>query len=214
MNFARFFRAVQDAPWYAHFLNPVLDALKSLPKDASVLDVGTGPGKLIEFGQKELALQWVGADTDQAMLAEARQRPALRDVRFEHLTAGAPLPFPDNSFDAVTFCSVLFLISDPAPLLEESWRILRPRGRLLSLTPTGQGQVRSAVLRQIGLSPANATFFLWRSMTSSSGRAWFEKDTLQVFSRARRADYRRDIVFNNFVLLEQIQKNNIDQELQ
>lgn len=205
MNFARFFRAVQDAPWYAHFLNPVLGALRSLPKDAKVLDLGTGPGKLIEFGQKELALQWVGADTDQAMLAEARQRPALQDVPFEHLVAGAPLPFPDGSFDAVTFCSVLFAIPDPTPLLEESWRTLRPRGRLLSLTPTGQGQVRSAVLRQIGLSPANATFFLWRSMTSSSGRAWSQRDVLESFARSHQADYRREIVFNGLALLETVE---------
>jgi ubiquinone/menaquinone biosynthesis C-methylase UbiE len=204
MSFANFFRSVQDAPWYVHFLNPVLDALKSLPEGAKVLDVGTGPGKLIEFGKKELDLQWVGVDTDKAMLAEARQRPALSDVSLEHLTAGEPLPYADNSFDAVVFCSVLFNITDSQPLLEEAWRVLRPGGKLISLTPTGQGRVRPAALRQIGFSPANSTFFLWRSMTSSSGRAWSQRDILKSFSRAHDADYHRAVVFNELALLEQI----------
>ncbi len=205
MNFARFFRNVQDAPWYAHFLNPVLQALQPLPENATILDIGTGAGKLIEMGQKELNLQWVGADTDEAMLAAARQRPSIRDVPLELLKAGSPLPFPNQSFDAVTFCSVLFLISDPAPLLQEGWRILRPGGMLVALTPAGKGQVRPALLRQIGFSPANATFFLWRSMTASSGRAWSQRDTLETFAHSHQADYRRQDVFNGLALLEIVQ---------
>ena len=182
-----------------------MDSLKSLSEDAKVLDVGTGAGKLIEMGQKELNLHWVGADTDEAMLTEARQRPSFRDVPLELLKAGSPLPFPDQSFDAVTFCSVLFLISDPAPLLEERWRILRLGGILVALTPTGKGQVRPAFLRQIGFSPANATFFLWRSMTASSGRAWSQRDTLETFARSHQADYRSEKVFNGLALLEIVQ---------
>lgn len=207
MNFANFFRSVQDAPWYVHFLNPVLDALKSLPADAKVLDIGTGPGKLIEFGKKELNLQWVGADTDKAMLTEARERLALHDVPLEHLTPGESLPYSDNSFDAISFCSVLFTIPDPTPLLEEAWRILRPGGKLISLTPTGQGRVRPAVLRQIGFSPANATFFLWRSMTASSGRAWSQRDTLETFAHSHQADYRLQDVFNGLAILEIIKRD-------
>jgi len=207
MNFANFFRSVQDAPWYEHFLNPVLDVLKSLPEDSKVLDIGTGPGKLIEFGEKELNLQWVGADTDKAMLTEARQRPALSDVPLAHLTAGEPLPYSDKSFDAITFCSVLFAIPDPTLLIEEAWRILRPGGKLISLTPAGQGRVRPAVLRQIGFSPANATFFLWRSMTASSGRVWSQRYTLEIFAHSHQADYRLQDVFNGLAILEIVQRD-------
>ena len=209
MNFARFFRRVQDAPWYAHFLNPVFDKLAALPVRAKVLDVGTGAGKLIEMGQKKLDLNWVGADTDEAMLTQARKRPSLRDVPLELLTADAPLPFPDQSFDAITFCSVLFLLPDPQPLLNETMRILRPGGLLIVLTPTGEGNISPALLRRIGLSPANSTFFLWRSRTADSGQSWLRKETLKTFALEHEAEYQREFVFNDLALVELISRASI-----
>jgi ubiquinone/menaquinone biosynthesis C-methylase UbiE len=206
MNFARFFRYVQDAPWYAHFLHPVLDALKPFPENSKVLDIGTGAGKLIEMGQKELNLQWAGADTDKAMLAEARQRSSLQNVPFELLAAGAPLPFPNQGFDAVTFCSVLFLIPAPTPMLEEAWRILRPGGSMIVLTPTGEGEVSPAFLLRIGLSPANSTFFLWRSMTVGSGRDWTKKKTLEKFAQKHEALYDQKRCFQDLAQLELVSK--------
>lgn len=173
MNGARFFRRVQDAPWYAHFLQPVLAALPAQP-GAAVLDVGTGAGKLMELGQALPHLHWTGADTDAAMLAEARQRPLLHQTPLHQLTPGDPLPFPDAQFDAVTFCSVLFLLPDPTPLLAEAWRMLRPNGRLIALTPSG-GAGTPDIMGTIGWHPSNWTFFLWRQMTAGNGRRWAQQ---------------------------------------
>ncbi len=206
MNFARFFSNVQDAPWYAHFLNPVLEILATLPTGAKILDVGTGAGKLIELGQEKLDLHWVGADTDEAMLAQARQRPSLQNMPLQHLQPDTPLPFENASFDAVTFCSVLFLLPNPRPLLEEAWRILRPNGRIIVLTPTGSGRISQALLQQIGIYPANWTFFLWRSMTAASGQAWSKKETMKEFSTRHAVNYYFETQFSDLTLVEVVQK--------
>lgn len=204
MNMAQFFHYVQDAPWYAHFLNPVLQTLQSLQENANVLDVGTGAGKLLELGQSQTSLRWEGADTDNDMLAEARRRSSLRDVPL-HLLNPDNLPFEDASFDAVTFCSVLFLLTDPSPLLDETTRILRPNGRLVALTPIGEAYVTPEVIHQIGWHPRNWTFFLWRQMTADSGRNWAQKGLLAEFARQKNAVYNKQIVFHGLAAVEWIQ---------
>jgi ubiquinone/menaquinone biosynthesis C-methylase UbiE len=207
MNTARFFRYVQDAPWYVHFLTPALEALRPLPPDANVLDIGTGAGKLIELGQAHVGLHWAGADVDAAMLAEARLRPSLRRTPLHHLQQDECLPFDDGAFDAVTFCSVLFLLSDPEPLLQEAWRVLRPDGRLIALTPTGDGRLTPAALRQISPHFHNWTFFLWRAMTASNGRSWAKQGTLARFAQQTQATYRKQRMFQNHAVLEQLIHN-------
>ncbi|MCA9936127.1 MAG: class I SAM-dependent methyltransferase [Ardenticatenaceae bacterium] len=205
MNFAHFFRYVQDAPWYAHFLMPVLEALRPLPPNAHVLDVGTGAGKLIELGQAAYpGLRWTGADVDEVMLAEARQRLSLHRVPLHHLQEDGRLPFEDGAFDVVTFCSVLFLLPDPEPLLQEARRVLRPEGRLITLTPTGNGRLTFTVLRQIGWHPHNWTFFLWRTMTAGNGRAWAQKNTLPTFAQQTRAAYSQQHGFQGLAVIEVI----------
>ena len=204
MNMAQFFHYVQDAPWYLHFLYPVLQILQPLPENTKVLDVGTGAGKLLELGKSQTNFHWEGADTDKEMLAEARKRKTLRDTPLHSLNPDV-LPFENASFDAVTFCSVLFLIPNPLPLLEETARILRPNGRLVALTPTGEGHVTPEVISQIGVQPRNWTFFLWRQMTSGNGRAWAQKGTLAEFARQKNAAYNKQIVFNGLAAVEWIQ---------
>ena len=204
MNMAQFFHYVQDAPWYFHFLKPVLQILESLPENANVLDVGTGAGKLLELGKSQTSFQWEGADTDNEMLVQARRRPSLLDVPLHSLSPDK-LPFENASFDAVTFCSVLFLIPNLLPLLEETVRILRPNGRLVALTPTGEGHITPEVISQIGVHPRNWTFFLWRQMTSGNGRAWAQKGTLAEFAHQKNATYNKQIVFNGLAAVEWIQ---------
>ncbi|HWY31853.1 MAG TPA: methyltransferase domain-containing protein, partial [Candidatus Acidoferrum sp.] len=46
--------------------------------------------------------------------------------------------FPDNSFDAVTMNHVIEHVSEPVTLLAEVKRILKPSGRLVSITPNIQ----------------------------------------------------------------------------
>lgn len=48
---------------------------------------------------------------------------------------GAPLPFPDESFDLVTMLAVIEHVKDPQFVISEIARVLRPNGRLILTTP-------------------------------------------------------------------------------
>lgn len=206
MNFARFFRNVQDAPWYAHFLQPVLDAVHRLPEGSKVLDIGTGAGKLIEMGLEQPGLVWAGGDIDEAMLEEARGRAALHDVPLYQLSNDGHLPFADSTFDAVTLCSVLFLLPDPEPLLKEVWRVLRPSGQVIVLTPSGSGSITQSLIREIGLLPENWTFLLWRQMTASSGQTWAKTKRLAAYARQIGAQYSEQTAFQGLAVVETLRR--------
>jgi demethylmenaquinone methyltransferase/2-methoxy-6-polyprenyl-1,4-benzoquinol methylase len=65
------------------------------------------------------------------MLAEARRR--LPDnVKLVEGTADE-LPFPDSSFDALTFTYLLRYVPDPAATLRELARVVRPGGTIAGL---------------------------------------------------------------------------------
>jgi ubiquinone/menaquinone biosynthesis C-methylase UbiE len=73
----------------------------------------------------------IGLDQSPDMLAAARDRngsfAGLVRARAERL------PFPDASFDHVTFTYLLRYVDDPAATLRELARVLRPGGRLATL---------------------------------------------------------------------------------
>ena len=97
----------------------------------TVLDVATGTGAVA----RELLLQKgcavVGLDQSPEMLAEARRR-LPDDVELVEGTA-EQLPFPDASFDALTFTYLLRYVSDPASTLRELARVVRPGGTIAGL---------------------------------------------------------------------------------
>ena len=80
----------------------------------------------------------VGVDQSLEMLAEARRRLGP-DVRLVEARA-EQLPFPDASFDALTFTYLLRYVADPAATLRELARVVRRGGTIASLEfglPTG-----------------------------------------------------------------------------
>lgn len=51
----------------------------------------------------------------------------------------------DDTFDAACLCSVLFLLDDSKPLVDEALRVLKPDRELMVLTPSGVGDPPAAV---------------------------------------------------------------------
>ena len=114
----------------------IQEMAKHLPPslaDLRLLDVGCGPGNTIrELLVRRPDIRPIGLDKNPAMLYIAQHNQPAQI--FLQANAEA-LPFEDNSFDVVTAHSVLYLLQNPAQLLAETWRVLRPGGRLILLNP-------------------------------------------------------------------------------
>ena len=103
----------------------------------SVLDVATGTGlvaeRLLAQGHRV-----TGLDQSPDMLAVARGRFGDRVDLVE--ASATSIPFPDASFDHLTFTYLLRYVDDPAATLAELARVVRPGGTVANLefcVPTG-----------------------------------------------------------------------------
>jgi ubiquinone/menaquinone biosynthesis C-methylase UbiE len=195
---SRFFAFVQDTGWYREFLLPVVTALADLPPPSRVLDIGTGPGRLLALVQQELALQCVGVDVDPAMLAEARRLPDLSEVALVHVPVGQTLPFPPQTFDAICFCSVLYLL-DPAAvdsMLHGAKQLLRPHGRMVILTPSGAPPSRREARFH------HWTFAVWRHLTAAAAHRWHTAHLASAFAQREAMTYACQSEFADLATIE------------
>ena len=121
----------QDPRWRRFMVSRV-----SLPPGGRVLDVATGTGAVaIELAGRADA-RILGLDQSEPMVRQAIDRVGRAGmsgrIRFV-LGQGERLPFPDGSFDAVTFTYLLRYVDDPAATLNELARVLRRGGTMANL---------------------------------------------------------------------------------
>ncbi len=97
----------------------------------AVLDLGTGTGRMLTLlgGRAERV---VGIDANAAMLSVARaniERAGLRNAQVRQGDLYA-LPIERDGYDVVILHQVLHYLDDPARVIREAARALRPGGRL------------------------------------------------------------------------------------
>jgi len=138
----------------------------------SVLDVATGPaGVALQLARRTDA-EITGVDlTPEMLLAGASNAAASpHSARISFAVARAEqLPFPDATFDALTFTYLLRYVADPAATLAELARVVKPGGPIAALefhVPAGPLWHPLWVLYTRALLPA-AGFLL-------GGREWLE----------------------------------------
>jgi len=103
---------------------------------ARILDVATGTAGVAMQLSTRTGGAVVGADLTLDMLRGGRRRLATRGLVEEIPLAASraeQLPFPDASFDALTFTYLLRYVDDPAATLQELGRVVRPGGTMASL---------------------------------------------------------------------------------
>jgi demethylmenaquinone methyltransferase/2-methoxy-6-polyprenyl-1,4-benzoquinol methylase len=130
-RYARLLSLGQDPRW-RRFLVSRLGA----GPDARVLDVATGTGAVALELVRQHGCAVVGIDRSPEMLAVARRRVAAGglETRIElHEGRAEALPFPDESFDALTVTYLLRYVDDPAATLRELARVVRPGGAVALL---------------------------------------------------------------------------------
>jgi demethylmenaquinone methyltransferase/2-methoxy-6-polyprenyl-1,4-benzoquinol methylase len=101
-----------------------------LPPGGHVLDVATGTG-LVAAELARRGFEVTGLDQSADMLAVARRRFGNR-IELVEASADA-IPFPDASFDHVTFTYLLRYVEDPGATLAELARVVRRGGVVASL---------------------------------------------------------------------------------
>jgi demethylmenaquinone methyltransferase/2-methoxy-6-polyprenyl-1,4-benzoquinol methylase len=121
----------------------------------TVLDVATGTGAVARELIAEKGCTVVGLDQSPEMLAEARRR-LPDDVKLIEGRA-EQLPFPDATFDALTFTYLLRYVDDPAATLQELTRVVRPEGTIAGLefaVPHGLWRPLWELYMRVGLPTA------------------------------------------------------------
>jgi ubiquinone/menaquinone biosynthesis C-methylase UbiE len=117
----------------------ILDALG--PQEGErVLEIGCGPGVLLERVLTGGAISAAGLDHSPDMLAlcMARNRQAIAEDRLRlKLGDAATIPWPTESFTAAISANMFFFIYDPAAVLAELHRVLTPSGRLVIASLSG-----------------------------------------------------------------------------
>lgn len=200
-------RAV-DEPWYEAFLEPVLDQLAGLSQGSRVLDIGSGPGRLLELVSQKLDMFATGVDVDREMLIRAGKRLGRTQTPLILSRDGQPLPFADDTFDAACLCSVLFLLDDPKPLVDEAVRVLKPHRELVVLTPTGVGDPSAAVAALPAGSNGrlrNAMVHVWHRASGGRGRTWVGDRWLEQYAATGNYRYTKSTVFRGLAVLEVVQ---------
>ncbi len=113
------------------FYQKLLDA-GICTKGQKILDLGTGTGVLPRnlYGCGAL---FTGADISEEQIGQARQLCAEADMDIPFLCCPAEeLPFPDDSFDAVTACQCFFYFNHET-LAPKLYHMIKPGGLIAAL---------------------------------------------------------------------------------
>lgn len=101
-----------------------------------ILDVASGTAGVAIALARRTNAKIVGADLTEQMLRRGQRNVAAADLseRITLVTGRAEqLPFPDASFDALTFTYLLRYVDDPQATLAELGRVVKPGGLVASL---------------------------------------------------------------------------------
>lgn len=124
-----------------------------LPAEASLLELGCGPGWLWLSNRGRVPSGWDITLTDfsEGMLDTARRNLTYRPFNFRQADAQA-LPFADASFDAVIANHMLYHVPDKPRAFAEIRRVLKPGGRLYASTIGRDNMLElRQLMRQFGL---------------------------------------------------------------
>jgi SAM-dependent methyltransferase len=146
-------RALHEIPAFQRRLDRQADATRphrlglygraGLAQAGLVLDVGCGSGRvtgdLVDLDAGRPQRRVVAVDVDAGMAGRTKATVARADVA---QADGRRLPFPDATFDAAVCNLVLLWTPEPAAVVAEMARVVRPGGTVLaSMEPDYGGKV-------------------------------------------------------------------------
>ncbi|QAU33630.1 class I SAM-dependent methyltransferase [Janthinobacterium sp. 17J80-10] len=122
-----------DRDWHSYA--SLLAMVVKYSEPGPILDLGAGCGYFVEAGM-QWGLQCVGIDGAHEAIELATSRAPEIDIKLHKLSE--PLPFQDHSFQTIVMNQVIEHL-EPSVLemaLLEAFRVLRPGGTILILSPS------------------------------------------------------------------------------
>ncbi|HVA98015.1 MAG TPA: class I SAM-dependent methyltransferase, partial [Bacteroidia bacterium] len=149
-------------------------------------------------------IECIGIDTNTEMLSEAQNKLKETNVKLFLIKANTELPFDNNTFDYITICNVLFLLKKDSIdyILNEAQRILKKEGKIIILTPSGNGNFIS--LTKYFFSIKNLSIYIWFYATRISADSWSKNKYLEQYTIKKKLKYKREIIMNGFAQVEVI----------
>lgn len=130
-------------------------ASKAAGPEGEILVVGVGTG--LELQMFAPATRVTGIDVCEPMLDIARDRArrrALRHVKALLRMDAAALQFPEGAFDVAMAPYVMSVVPDPARVLDEMFRVVKPGGEIILLNHFGSERGPMAGV-EMALQPAS-----------------------------------------------------------
>ncbi len=129
------YNAISRSSVFQQHYKLVAEDISTHCREGKVLDVGTGPGRLLlALHAQSPALELVGMDISQGMVDQARQNIGAAGLShcIEMCEGGAAnIPYPEASFDLVVSTGSLHHWTDAVGGLNEIHRVLKPGGEAL-----------------------------------------------------------------------------------
>ncbi len=169
--------------------------LNRMPVRPAWLDLGCGHAFFGDWMTQEsetaaaLAAGIVGIDLDFASLR--------KHSRLDHrvIGDGGALPFAPESFDLVTANMVVEHLADPARVLAEVWKVLRPGGRFVYHTPN----LRNFKVRLLPVMPDRLKRLLARLLEGRAG-----EDVYPTFYRMNTPSAAREFAGGQGFVVEEL----------
>lgn len=137
------------------WFNWFFDRLLKLPEDASILELGCGPGYLWKECSSRIPAGWniTLSDLSSGMLDAAWRNLVItgHSFKFDEIDAQS-IPYGDETFDAVIANHMLYHVPDLPKAITEIKRVLKPSGHLFATT-IGKNHLKEIAnwLRQVNL---------------------------------------------------------------
>jgi len=105
----------------------LFEEINNLPF-GQLLEIGVGNGRHFQFYKTHMV---IGIDTSSKMLEIAEKRKS-KNIKLELMNAESLL-FQDQTFDYIILSHVIAVVDNPEKALEESYRVLKPNGKIFIL---------------------------------------------------------------------------------
>jgi len=119
---------------YAHYFSAIM---ATVPPNALILDIGNAPGH-VAIGCNLMGHRVKGVNLNAEWRSTYPEERWLKEFDvLEHDIERSPLPFLNDTFDAILFTEVLehIAITHPKSIANEIQRVLKPGGVLIFSTP-------------------------------------------------------------------------------